>query len=348
MLLSTVAIPGVVLGAPFSYDIGIVDSTLGRYYLADRTNKALDIVNTTTLALTQVQGSGATAFTGPNANNDLAGPDGVIVATGGNVFVGDVNNVKVVNPTTNTIATTIPITTSGFRSDEGCYDPDDKIVMIANPADAPPFATFINATTNAVIAKFSFTGSSGLEQCAYDPGTKSFFINNDGTTANPNGELDVFTAASVVAASPKLSSVIPLGNCAPTGLALGLSEQLLVGCSPPTGSPQITQVVSATSGTIVKTITGIGGEDEVAFDPYLKRFYTASRNMTSTGVAGGTVTPVLGVIDAQTLTLLGTVPTSPGSHSVAVDPTNGHVYVPVVATATTPGGINVYKLSGGP
>src|SRR5476651_566005 len=61
-LLSTVAIPALTVGGPaFSYDIGAVDSSLSHYYLADRTSKSLDIVNTTTLALTQVTGN----FTGP-------------------------------------------------------------------------------------------------------------------------------------------------------------------------------------------------------------------------------------------------------------------------------------------
>jgi len=37
----------------------------------------------------------------------------------------------------------------------------------------------------------------GLEACAYDPVSKSFLINNDGTSANPTGELDVITGSSV-------------------------------------------------------------------------------------------------------------------------------------------------------
>jgi hypothetical protein len=343
-LLSTVVIPALTTGGTFSFDIGTVDSTSSHYYLADRTSKALDIINTGSLTLAQVFGG----FTGPAPSNDNAGPDGVVVVPGGNVFVGDVNSVKVISPTSNAVLTVIAMATSGDRTDEGCYDPDDKIVMISNPADQPPFTTWINATTNTIMTNFSFPGSTGLENCVYDPGTKNFFINNDGTPANPNGELDVFSAASVVAGHPVMSGSFTLGACAPAGLVLGLNEQLLVGCDPPAGNPEITQVLSATTGAIVKTIGGIGGEDEVAFDPLFKRFYTASRNMTSTGIAGGTITPVLGVIDAQTLTLLGSIATGVNAHSVAVDPTNGHVFVPVQPTASSAGGINVYKIAGGP
>src|ERR1700738_1229080 len=101
--------------------------------------------------------------------------------------------------------------------------------MFANPADSPPYATFISTTTNTVVAKLNFTTSIGLEQCVYDPGTQRFFINNDGTRANPHGELDAITAASAIAGTPSIANAYPEGNCGPTGLALGPSPNLLVG-----------------------------------------------------------------------------------------------------------------------
>jgi hypothetical protein len=337
-LKRTIAVPNLTAGGKFSYDIGIVDSNAHRYYLADRTNKSLDILDTTNYTLRQVPG-----FTGVGATTSVSGPDGVVVVPGSSsVYVGDVNNVKVVDA--GSITATIPITSSGNRTDEGCYDADDGLVMMANPADSPPFTTWISTKTNAVTAKYTFTGSTGLEQCVYDPGTKNFFINNDSTTANPTGELDVIPASSVVAGNPTVSAAYPEPACNPSGLALGPGENLLVGCTPPNGSQLITLVLSATNGSVVKTIAGIGGEDEVAYDASLNRFYTSSDVMTGNGIANsaGPFTPVLGSIDATSFTLIATYPTGTGSHSVAADSSSGQVFVPVAPTASSAGGINVY------
>jgi hypothetical protein len=334
----------------FSYDIGGVDPSLHHYYLADRTNKALDVIDTRTNVLRQIPGP----YAGITPSNNNAGPDGVVFIPGNPVvYVGDVNSVKLVDTNAGTtLAKTISITNSGFRTDEGCYDKDDNLVMFANPADNPPFDTWINASTNAIVAKLPYPGSAGLEACVYDPATKTFFLNNDGTPANPNGELDTVTAASVLAGTPAIANAYSEGNCAPTGLDLGPNHQLVVGCDAPQGDPQLTLIMN-TSGAIVKTINGVGGEDEVAYDPFTNRYYTASRDWTANGIsqtgsATAVFVPVLGVIDASTNTWLANIPTGKGSHSVAADSSTGHVFVPVPSTATANGGVNVYGLVGSP
>ncbi|HEY4439304.1 MAG TPA: hypothetical protein VGN14_02555, partial [Candidatus Elarobacter sp.] len=238
-----IALPNLAAGTKFTYDIGIVDATAHRYYLADRTNSALDIVNTDSLAVIgQVKGG----FAGQTASNDTSGPDGVAFVPGGAVYVGDVNTVKVIDPVGMTVTKTIVTGTAGFRTDEGCYDPDDHLVMFANPADSPPYATWISTTTNTVVAKLNFPGSIGLEQCVYDPGTKNFFLNNDGTPANAHGELDVIPAAGAAAGTPTIAKANPEGNCGPAGLALGPNENLLVGCDAPAGMQQETLIMNAT------------------------------------------------------------------------------------------------------
>ena len=337
-----IAIPGLTVGGRFTYDIGIVDATARRYYLADRTNAALDVIDLNTFAVRQIKAG----FTGQQASNDMSGPDGVVVVPGGAVYVGDVNTVKVIDATAGTLTTTIATGTAGLRTDEGCYDPDDKLVMFANPADSPPYATFISTTTNTIVGRLNFTTSVGLEQCVYDPGTKKFFINNDGTPANPHGELDTITAASAVAGTPVIANVYPEGNCSPAGLALGPSANLVVGCDAPAGSQQITLIMN-TSGAIVKTITQVGGSDEVAYDPKLNHYYTASRDWTANGIsqtgnAGAVFTPVLGVIDAATNTWIANMPTGANAHSVAADPVTGRVFVPVPPTATSAGGVQTF------
>jgi hypothetical protein len=64
------------------------------------------------------------------------------------------------------------------------------LYMISTPEAATPFASFINPVTQTVVATVTFTNSAGapaagLDQCRYDSGTDTFYVNNDGTTANP-------------------------------------------------------------------------------------------------------------------------------------------------------------------
>ena len=194
-LVTNIAVPNSTTPA-FSFDIGYADQ--GKYFLADRNNKAVDVVDTASNKLiAQMTGS----FAGNGATTSSSGPDGLVGLPGtSTLYVGDVNAVKVMNTSTQTLTKTIPIGTTGNRTDEGCFDPDDHLIAMANPADSPPFLTFVNTDTQAVVSHLNFTGSAGLEACEYDAGTKSFLINNDGTAANPEGELDVIPASSVTAA----------------------------------------------------------------------------------------------------------------------------------------------------
>jgi hypothetical protein len=58
----------------------------------------------------------------------------------------------------------------------------------------------------------------------------------------------------------------------------------------------------------------------VWFDPTTQRYFLAARLNP-----GG---PVLGIIDGLTETFLQNIRTTPGDHSVAVDPISGEVFVP--------------------
>ena len=62
-----------------SFDISFVDPVIGLYLLADRTNKAVDVIDTTTNTVL-VQLTATPPFAGRYPSNDNAGPDGVITA----------------------------------------------------------------------------------------------------------------------------------------------------------------------------------------------------------------------------------------------------------------------------
>ena len=67
---------------------------------------------------------------------------------------------------------------SKSRADELCYDPNNHVIMMANPGEGPkPFVTFISATTYTVLGTLVFDGKSapnatnGIEQCQWSPRT---------------------------------------------------------------------------------------------------------------------------------------------------------------------------------
>ncbi|HVB06837.1 MAG TPA: hypothetical protein VNF07_11390, partial [Acidimicrobiales bacterium] len=82
----------------------------------------------------------------------------------------------------------------------------------------------------------------------------------------------------------------------------------------------------------------VSGADEIWYDPGTNDFYLGANRMTSDGTTAGYPTPVIGVISAggtrqvpraTWLQNFATGGTTTNTHSVAVDPTNHQVFVPV-------------------
>jgi len=144
----------------------------------------------------------------------------------------------------------------------------------------------------------------------------------DPRLGNPNGPVVVN------------SFVMP--NCMPTSLTQGPGNNFLVGCADHDGEafPPNEYVIDGSSGTILATITNVGGVDEVWYNSGDNRYYVAARDMPNG--------PVLGVIDAATNVWLENVTTNANSHSLAVDSSNNHVFVPLQA-----GGICTSQSSNG-
>ena len=367
-----VAIPNVTTGTNFSFDISGIDTVKRRMYFTDRNNKSVDVIDMTTNKLLKQIGGFSGCNTGPScagANNDKSGPDGLNVIPGTPfVYVGDVNAVKIIDTTTDTIVKTIAIGgNSGLRADEGCYDPDHRIYMINSPGENPPFATFIDVASQSIIATVLFTDpgsgpsgppSAGLEACIYDHATASFLNNNDGSTANPNGEVDVIPASFVLQGTPAAPvrltlpvptaangfKIFPLGNCDPTGLDLGPGTDMAVSCRQGTaGVPLTVLILNRTNGTVLATVNA-GGGDQIWYDAGSNRYYLAASRWTASGKSSGAgctaaspCTPVLQIIDAASRTLVKTVETGNNAHSVAVDPATRLVYMPI-SSASAPAG----------
>ena len=183
---------------------------------------------------------------------------------------------------------------------------------------------------------------AGLGGSAFNPSTGHFLVTN----GNATGDLTVGTVDEIDPrignpAGPIVVNTFPVSNCMPTSIVQGPGNQFLVGCANHDGVtfPPSEIVIDGTKGTILATIDKVGGVDEIWFNPGDQRYYLAARDMP-TG-------PVMGVIDAKTNTWLQNVATGANSHSIAVDPSNNHAFVPLQAgplctTQSANGCIGVY------
>ncbi len=331
-LKTVISVPNIGPAPGFDFDAGTVDPTRALYFNTDRTNKSVDFIDIrTNQLLAQVGG-----FVGQKTSNAVSGPN-VVAVVQNQLWASDGDStVKVIDISSRTV--TAVLKTNGLkRADNVIYDPDDNVVLVANKNETTPFVTFFNASTQAIVGTLQIP-STQLDGALYDPVQKKFLIAATATTANPGGEIDVIDPKAFTA-----SARFGVTGCLPGGLAVSPSERLLVGCSGDAiaaGFPAQSLILDAVSGRLLATITQVGGSDQVTFSPSLNRFYLAARDMTSNGMASGTKTPVLGVIDAVSLNWIENVPTSPSSKGVAVDPTTNHVFVPLTAS---PGpGVGVY------
>jgi hypothetical protein len=363
--IDDIKVDTITAGSAFSFDLGTVVN--GKYYVTDRNNKSVDVLDIATRTLTYIRGTGANAFSGcfPTANcvaanNGRSGPDGINNITGTSQFyVGDVDSVKIIDAAAGAVVQTIIVGTTGFRADEGCYDADHGIYMISSPDAPQPFASFIDTRTRTLIATVNWVDTNGQpaagnEQCQYDPASQSFLVNNDATIANPHGEVDVIPAAAILGLARGSTTNVfnlanvkryPLGNCDPTGMDLGPGNEIIVECRQGDAGARLTTLfVDRTNGSIIATAP-MGGGDQVAYDARTNRYYVAASRWHASGVnelgggcaANNPCTPVLGVIDAATHVVLQRIPTGNNAHSVAVDPATGLVFVPYSSAANPAG-----------
>src|ERR1019366_3463443 len=98
---------------------------------------------------------------------------------------------------TDTNTVTGSVSTGGVgRAAELAYDPIERLIMVANDKDSPPFVTFINQQTRTVLKSVPFDGTqapratNGLGQPIWDVAAAKFYISVPATPANPKGEID--------------------------------------------------------------------------------------------------------------------------------------------------------------
>jgi hypothetical protein len=366
--LTAVQIPGNPLR---SFDISWANPDRAEYYLGDRSNTGVDIIDTKNNTFKRtIPGFVGIKLLGTGAvDNNHSGPDGV-TSHGRWLYAGDGDStLKVIDldaPTASAIKQTIS-TGGTTRLDEMALTPDGKLLFAANNAEDPPFGTLFQANgdtatsvvsiiTKVTVDQTIIPPGNGLsiEQPTWEPETQRFYTSIPIIADNPSGcnygQLagDITCEGGLLVVDPTTLSkptavigafdpttntgVVPLNACGPNGATVGPHANLLLGCTPGNVPSNTTTLVINAKTKNYANIGDITGSDEVWFNAGDKRYYTGS----SRQLVGGITTPVLGVIDGTSV-LIETIPQSTGSHSVAADCKRDTIFVPQVAPVAVVG-----------
>jgi hypothetical protein len=160
----------------------------------------------------------------------------------------------------------------------------------------------------------------------FNPNSGFWLLTNENSIAVTNiGSVDVIDLQLGTGNGPVVINSFVMPNCMPTGIVQGPGNNFLVGCADHDGEafPSNEYVIDGTSGAILATITQVGGVDETWYNPGDNKYYLAARDMLPTAV--------MGVIDAKTNQWLYNMPTGSNAHSISVDPSTNHAFVPFQA-----------------
>ena len=325
----------MVKGAPTNYgvngfDISWVDNRTGKYYLADRTNNAIDLVDAATDTFLGFIGQGQ--YTGsrpcPAQPKDLrhcSGPNGVTTDDLGHVWAGDgAGNIIEASASETGSAIIRKIPTGGkFRVDEVAYDPVHRILIASSDGDSPVFLTFLSVTDGSILGHYRYPADQdGLEQPAWVPATGWFYQNVPG----PKNRIDVFDPRRLP--NPIRSFPVEctggLLNLTLSGLIAGPEGKLMTVCGTIGGKS-----LDARTGRVLHTVPQVGDADEVWYDRGSNRYYFAHSTEAAAEAATGRG-GAIGVVDAATDGFVTDIPIEgAGVHSVAVYARNRHIFVPV-------------------
>src|SRR6267154_4804310 len=190
-----------------------------------------------------------------------------------------------------------------------------------------PAGSFCASQAPPAAGCFGAVAIAGIGGSAFNPNSGRFLVTNSNASATDltYGTVDVINPNLGSPNGPVVINTFPTPNCMPTSVVQGPGNNFLVGCGDHDGEafPPNEYVIDGTSGKILATITNVGGVDEVWYNPGDNRYYLAARDMPNGAV--------MGVIDAKTNLWLQNVTTNSNSHSIAVDSTNNHAFVPLQA-----------------
>jgi hypothetical protein len=325
-------------GAMYSFDISFVDQETQTYYLADRSNVVVDVVDAKTGKFTK-QIPASPPFKGFTGSNDTSGPNGVVAAFPW-LFVTDGGS-RVITIDLRTDATVSDVTTSAGdpkRADELAYDPDHGLLLVINNADTPPFGTLISVNKSTgkltVGSRITFDAAHGVdatngaEQPVWEPSTNRFYLSipQIGSNKKDGGVVRINPFSATVEAT------YPVQYCGPAGLTLGPKQDLFIGCNTvfdtagnvwnPDGTVPADPrdvIIDAKTGNIDAVVFGVGAGDEVWFNRGDGNYYATGSGSpqrplevpqpTPPAVNNAKGSTPAGVVDAKDQRLLGLFPT---------------------------------------
>jgi hypothetical protein len=342
-LIDVIPVPGTTANATngklYSYDISWVDQKNQLYFLADRSNAVVDVVDAKTdTFMGQIPGGFAgVGLVGGVVSTAASGPNGVV--TGGHcLFVTDFKSGsggRVVSFDLNA-SFPPPVVSSVFtggtaRADELAFDPKDNLLLVINNADTPPFGTFVKVTPSSCVltpptsankvnidTAHGVDAENGAEQPVWDGDTGLFYLSipQIGATVSHGG---------VVSIPPNGTKYTVLGKgidfCGPAGLALGPKGDLFVGCNAVfdtagkvwsatgtvTAAPNDV-IIDAKDGSINARVLGVGAGDEVWFNAGDGNYYATGSGSPFRPIDVVGTSPIpqtaqgstpLGVVDAK-------------------------------------------------
>jgi hypothetical protein len=319
-LIGAILLPG----NPLRFDISWVDQATARYYLGEAGNAGVDVIDAENdLFLGRITGfHGLGTPDDPCGPRQGMGPSGVVVTPNNQLWATDAHGgVKVFDltnaqPPFNLTPVATISTGARCRADEIGFDPKDHVIMVGNPTEKPPLGVVISADPPyAVLAKIPFPDARGFEQPVWDPELKGGRMLATVPGNGGMGEVAVINLKDPKA--PVVETTYQTPNCG-SGLALGPSQHLLVGCGG--GKPLL--ILNALNGKVITAVEQTHGADEVWYNSGDNRFYAPSDFGAN---------PTLSVIDAETGAFLNNLPAGTGVHSVAAFRGNNHIFVPIAA-----------------
>jgi len=228
---------------------------------------------------------------------DTPGVHGIAVAAG-KVFTsnGRENTISVVDP--KTFATLTKIDSGGANPDAITFDPTTKTIWVFNHTGKS--ATQIDAASNAVLATIPLTGVAESGQA---DGAGKVFVNIE-----DKDQIDV-----VDAAAKRVSASWPVApGTSPTGLFLDRETHRLF-----VGAGKFMVMMDATNGKVVSTVPICGGTDATWYDAATKLAFSSCRD--------GHIT--VARVSGDTMTVVQTIDTAPGSRTMALDSTTHKLYL---------------------
>jgi len=350
--LTAVLIPGNPLGA---FDVSWVDPDRAEYYLADRSNKGVDIIDTNHNTFKRRIGGfvGAKFNANGTVNNNISGPNGV-TSYGRWLYADDgpvdgISTFRVIDLNAPTASATKQIVSTGGtqRVDKIALTTDGSLLIADNTSDDPPFATLFvangDAATSAVtkITKITVDPTIipaglglGLKSPTWEPRTQRFYVSIPTIADNPMG-CNYGQLAGDITCSGGLLVIDPTTLSQPTAVIGAFDPGTNTGVLPvnecgPFGitvGPHANLLQgcapnnepSNTSTLVINAITkpfaNIGG-----ITGSNEVWFNGGDHRYYTGSNRAIGGAVLGVIDGETNLLIETIPQSGASNSMAADP----------------------------